>query len=115
MLQQNAFEDVGHILTAIGALLKTLIDLFPLDDGYRVLLAPEQAGDGVPRDAIRIILQAVDPDEAGLQISPLTQLSAAADEFIPRPVNNVRQSERLVRRPLDRVNGHPFGGRFDTV
>src|SRR5437867_8922457 len=114
MLQQNAFEDVGHILTAIGAILETLIDLFPLDDGHRVLLVLEQAGDRVPRDAIRVVLQAVHRDEAGVQIGRLPQLRDAAAEFFARPVDDVRQLDGLLRRLLDLVDGHPIRHRFDT-
>src|SRR5256712_5407184 len=98
MLQENAFEDVGHIFTAIGALLKALIDLLPLDDGHGILFALEQPGDSVTGDAIRIVLETVDSDEAGVQIGRLTQLGDATPEFFARPVNDVRQLDRLVRR-----------------
>src|SRR6266508_444504 len=55
MFQQNALEDVGHILTPIGPLLEALVDLFPFDDDHRILFALEQSGDSVPRDAISVV------------------------------------------------------------
>src|SRR5437870_12354346 len=115
VLQQNAFEDVGHILTAIRTLFKTLVNLFPLHDNHRILFAIEQPGDGVTGDAIRIVLQAVDRDEAGVQIGRLTQLGDATSEFIARAVNNIGQLDRFLRRFLDFVYYHPVRYSFYAI
>src|SRR5437870_11437400 len=115
MLQENAFEDVGHIFTAIGAFLKALIDLLPLDDGHGILFALEQPGDSVTGDAIRIVLQAVDRDETGVQIGRLTQLGDATPEFFARAVNNIGQLDRFLRRFLDFVYYHPVRYSFYAI
>jgi hypothetical protein len=35
MLEDDALDDVGHVLAAIGGGLQQLVDLLPLDDGDR--------------------------------------------------------------------------------
>src|SRR4051812_29032198 len=60
VLHNDAFEDVGDILAAIGGLLEKIEDLLPLHDRDGVLFVLEERLHGGLVGAVRLVLEAVD-------------------------------------------------------
>src|SRR3990172_9247720 len=59
MLQDNAFQDVGYILTAVGGVLHVLVELPPFDDPDHVRGVLKELPQGLFQHLIGGILQAV--------------------------------------------------------
>src|SRR5512139_645057 len=47
MFQDDPFEDVGDVLGAVRGVLEKLVDVLPFDDGDGVVLAVQEAAEGV--------------------------------------------------------------------
>src|SRR5688572_1801302 len=62
IFQDDPFEDVGHVLAAVGGRLEILVDVLPLDDLGRLVLVVEERGQGVLLDPVRLVLLPVDGD-----------------------------------------------------
>src|SRR5215475_9581496 len=62
VLEDDALDDVGDVLAAIGRGLEVLVDLLPLDDDDRILLLLEQPRDRAAQDRIGLVLEPVDVD-----------------------------------------------------
>ena len=60
MLDDDAFEQVGDVLAAVGRGFEEVEDLLPLDDGDRVALVVEQLDDRVLVAAIGLVLELLD-------------------------------------------------------
>src|SRR5688500_7583911 len=64
MLEDDALDDVGDVLAAVGGVLEVLVDLLPLDDGDRVALFLEELRHRGTEDLVGLVLHAVDVDAA---------------------------------------------------
>src|SRR5206468_12222952 len=62
VLDHDAFEHVGNVLTAVGRVFEEVERLFPLDHDERIVLFVEQSHDGMLMHAIRLVLEPVDFD-----------------------------------------------------
>ena len=62
MLERDAFQDVCDIFTAIRSLLEVLINLFPFDDDDRIFFVVKELGDGITRQSVGLVFQAVHRD-----------------------------------------------------
>src|SRR3954469_6184876 len=66
MLEDDAFDDVGHVLALVGDRLQQLVDRLELDHLARVLLLAKELADGRAHDAVGVGFELVDLF-AGLQ------------------------------------------------
>src|SRR5919199_5450338 len=71
ILDRDAFEYVGHVLAAVEGVLEEAVQVLQLYDLQRRVLAAEELGDGVARDRVADVLQAVDLDDL---VAPLAGL-----------------------------------------
>src|SRR5690606_4566698 len=60
ILEDDAFEDVGHILAAVGHELKQLVQLLELQHLTHVRFLPEQFGNALAHGAIGIGFELID-------------------------------------------------------
>src|SRR5437667_31366 len=60
VLDHDAFEHVGNVLTAVGRVFEEVERLFPLDHDERIVLFVEQSHDGMLMHAIRLVLEPVE-------------------------------------------------------
>src|SRR5258705_13327515 len=73
VLDDDALEDVGDVLAAIGGLFEEVQDLLPFHDDDGVLFILEQRRHGGLMGAVRLVLEAVDLDGALRDPFPLLQ------------------------------------------
>ena len=64
MLEGDALKDIRDILTSVGSRLEILVNLFPFDDHDVIRFLFEQQRNGIARQAVGFIFQAVDPNAA---------------------------------------------------
>ena len=64
MFHDDVFEEVGHVLTAVGGVLEQVEDLLPLHDRDRIALFVEELSDGFLMNAVGFVLETVDLDGA---------------------------------------------------
>src|SRR5919204_4920102 len=67
-LEPHALDDVGNGLAAVYCLLERLEDVLPADHHHRVGSALEERGEGLPGDAVTLVLEPVDLDELGRDV-----------------------------------------------
>src|SRR5438477_6656253 len=64
MLDHQAAQYVGDVLAAVGHLLHRLVDPTPGDDLYRIVRPVEQVRRPLSEQAVRLVLEPVDLDDA---------------------------------------------------
>ena len=62
VLDDDAFEDVGDVLAAVGGVLEEVEHLLPLHHDDRIALLVEQLADRLLVDAVGFVLEPVDLD-----------------------------------------------------
>src|SRR3984957_3928491 len=60
LLEHDAFDDVRHVLAAVGGLFDVVEDVPPLHDVDGIVAVVKELGDGPAVDGVGLVLQAVD-------------------------------------------------------
>src|SRR5438034_548621 len=115
-LEDDPFDDVRHVLAAVGDDLHRLVDLLPLDDLDGIARLVEERGQAVTQQVVGAVLEPVDLD--GVLVEAGIHVAQAAD----RPVHRLRRLDDHVGhgpagggRLLDPIDNEALGGRLDVV
>src|SRR5688572_3431474 len=103
VLEDDALENVGHRLTAIGGALEVLVDVLPLDDRYRVSGVIEEPGNGLAKEAIALVLEAMDLDAPLLDRASVLHVAQASDpmlDLLHGLEEGFREATSLRREPV---------------
>src|SRR5204863_3571184 len=110
-LQDDPFDDVRHVLAAVGDDLHRLVDLLPLDDLDGIALLVEERSQAVAQQVVGAVLQPVDLDR--VLVKTRIHVAQAADG----PVHGLRRlHDHVGHRPagggrlLDAIDHEPLGG-----
>src|SRR5512139_3978281 len=71
MFQDDPFEDVGDVLGPVRGVLEELVDVLPLDDIDRIVLAVHEVAEGVAVLPVDAVLEPVDLDAVFLDVGVL--------------------------------------------
>src|SRR5574341_2147319 len=95
-LDDNARDDIGHFLTAVGGFLQPFEYLLPFDDHHGVILFIEQMYQGGAEELIAVILGLVDFDTALLDaLTFLVEARQITDSLVDLRGGGDRKSTRL--------------------
>lgn len=100
VLEGDALDDSRDVLAHVGGLLEQLVHIAPLDHFQCIHAALEQVGQGLARDLVGLVLQAIDLDAVGPYRVPV-HLGKLLDEVA-----------HLARLGFEKL-GHGLDGRGD--
>jgi hypothetical protein len=115
MFQDDPFQDVGHVLAAVGGVFDRFVDLFPLEDRDGILLDVEEPGDRFLVNPVDLVLEAVDLDARLVRELLFLEERDAGDDLRRCPVEIVGHGHGFGRRALDLEEDEPVGRGFDQV
>src|SRR5438093_2812373 len=115
VLHDDALEDVGDVLAAVGGLFEELQDLLPLDDLDRVLFFREEGADGRLKGAVRLVLEAVDLDRPLRDTFAALERLDRVDDLLGGIEDDARQLARPRTNALDVVQADDRRRRVDRV
>src|SRR3954449_9090127 len=115
VLDDYAFEDVGHALGGVDRLFQALEDVLPADHHHRVDAVVEQRRDRLARDSVAVVLEPVDLDGVVRDVVEVAKSWHCLSE-LPRALQqHVREALRLLERRLDLVEPEIVGDLLGVV
>jgi hypothetical protein len=118
VLDDDALEDVRHVLGGVDRVLEALVEVLPPDHDHRIDAVAEQRGHRLPAHAVAIVLQTVDLDREVRDVLERAQARHRLGDLPARLEQDVRQPLGLLHRGLDLVQAHVVGdllGEVDDV
>ena len=91
------------------------VDVLPLDQLDRVAAAREQVGDGLARELVALVLEAVDLDPVPLEALEAAQVGERLLELLALLDDDRGLLDRDRRRRLDAVQDEGVGALLDEV
>src|SRR5882724_6173202 len=92
VLQDDPFEDVGHVLAAVRGALEVVVDVAPLERHERIVSGREHARDAPSIQSVRLVLDAVDLDAEPQEVVALLVVG----EELDRALDDRRRVEHLL-------------------
>src|SRR5829696_2645431 len=115
VLDDDAFEDVRHMLRGVDRLLQALEDVLPTDHNHGVDPIVEQGCDGFADDAVPVVLEAVDLNGVVSDDLEPAQPGHRLCDLAPRGVQNPSEVLGLRHRRLDLVEPEVVGNLLGVV
>src|SRR5258705_1785941 len=118
ILQNDPFDDVGHVLAAVRRGLEHLDDVHPLDDVLRVFAVLEEARERDLLDPVCFVLQPVDfarPLAHDVDAFHVPQHRHHVADQCGRPDEALRQVLRRLDRLVDLEQHDPVHGGVDEI
>ena len=115
VLDDDAFEQVGDVFTAVGGSLEEVEDLLPLDHRDGIALLVEELDDGVLVDAVCLVFELL--DACGYfqhAVAPFERVERLRDA-VERLADDFDQPLRAGTDPRDLVEANHRGRRVDRI
>src|SRR3954451_12479856 len=115
VLDDDAFEDVGHALGGVDRLFQALEDVLPADHHHRVDAVVEQRRDRLARDSVAVVLEAVDLDCVVRDVFEAAQPRHRLGDLARGGVQHVSEVLPLRHRRLDLVEPEVVGDLLGVI
>src|SRR3954452_694006 len=115
VLDDGALEDVGGLLGRVDRVLEPLVDVLPADDRHRVDPVVEERRHRLARDAVAVVLEAVDLDGVVGDVAEVAQAGHRLGDLTRRVDEDLGQPLGLVHRRLDLVEPEVVGALLGEV
>ena len=115
VLDDDAFEQVGDVLAAVGRRLEEVEDLLPLDDRDRIALLVEELDDAVLVNAIGFVFELADQTERVRRCRPSFERADSFNHSFDAVADNVGEAERVIAHVRDFVQADDGGRRVDRI
>ena len=121
VLEHDAFDDVRHVLAAVGGVLDVVVEVAPLHDLDRLdaTAGAIQLGDAPPVDGVGLVLEAVDLDADVEQLlglgRQLREQQHRAVHVLARLEEHARHLDGRGASDGDLEEHQPLGDGFDEV
>src|SRR5215207_4333437 len=115
VLDDDALEDVRHVLGGVDRLLEALEDVLPADHDHRVDARVEQRRDRLTGDAVAVVLEPVDLHRVMADVLEAAQPGHRLRDLPRRGVEDLGEVLRLGHRRLDLVEPEVVGHLLGVV